>query len=188
MTYKELEKVNGEMKTIDVKGKPYPEVVEKIKAFKKIYPDGTIETQLLSDDDGKCVFKAVVSVTDATGQTVILGTGHAFEMQSVGYINKTSYIENCETSAVGRALSMAGFGSDKSVASLEELAHAINQQEEQKLAEKNAKKITEKEAAVLAKTLSPDVTKNVLDHYKIKSLNELTGTQYGELMQKLRKE
>jgi galactitol-specific phosphotransferase system IIB component len=58
----------------------------------------------------------------------ILGTGHAFEEQTSTFINKTSYIENCETSAVGRALGMCGFGIDTSVASAEEVENAINNQ------------------------------------------------------------
>lgn len=177
MTYKELEKVNSEMVTIDIKGKPYPEVVEKIKAFKKIYPDGSITTTMLSDVDGKAVFKAVVAVETESG-TVILGTGHAFEIQSKGYINQTSYIENAETSAVGRALSMAGFGSDKSVASLEEVAHAMTQQ-------KGAEKISKKDADIVAKTLTDNQKEWAFKTYKVNALTDLTVDQYGDLMRRL---
>jgi hypothetical protein len=57
-----------------------------------------------------------------------LATGYAQEKESSSFINKTSYIENCETSAVGRALGFCGFGIDVSVASYEEVANAINNQ------------------------------------------------------------
>lgn len=184
MTYKELEKVNAEMKTIDVKGKPYPEVVEKIKAFKKIYPEGSIVTELLSDIDGKCVFKATVAIQTETAP-VILGVGHAFEVQSQGYINKTSYIENCETSAVGRALSMAGFGSDNSVRGFEEVVNATVQQEEIKLKEKNEKKITSKEAETMQKSLSKNQIEWVLQKCGVKELTDLTGEQYGAIMREI---
>jgi hypothetical protein len=59
---------------------------------------------------------------------VILGEGTAYEKERSSFINKTSYIENCETSAVGRALGFAGFGIDTSIASLEEVMNAQKQQ------------------------------------------------------------
>lgn len=59
---------------------------------------------------------------------MVLGTGTAYEKEGSTFINKTSYIENCETSAVGRALGMAGFGIDTSIASAEEVQNAIANQ------------------------------------------------------------
>ena len=64
------------------------------------------------------------------GQAVVLGTGMAYEREGSSNINKTSYIENCETSAIGRALGMAGLGINTAVASSEEVQNAIKQQEE----------------------------------------------------------
>ena len=62
----------------------------------------------------------------------VIGIGHAYEKENSSFINKTSYIENCETSAVGRALGMCGFGIETSIASYEEVANAIKNQEEPK--------------------------------------------------------
>lgn len=124
MKYEDIEKVNNEMLTTDIKGKNYVEVNQRIKAFRKLYPEGTIETELISNEDGVCVFKARVMALGCT-----LGTGHAYEKENSTFINKTSYIENCETSAVGRALGMLGLGIDTSVASAEEVTNAINNQE-----------------------------------------------------------
>jgi hypothetical protein len=59
----------------------------------------------------------------------VLGVGHAYEKEDSSFINKTSYIENCETSAVGRALGMAGFGIDASICSAEELQNAVLNQD-----------------------------------------------------------
>ena len=73
----------------------------------------------------------------------LLGSGHAYEKESSSFINKTSYIENCETSAVGRALGMAGFGIDTSVCSAEELTNAINNQEDPKKWEAAKKKVVD---------------------------------------------
>lgn len=121
--YEDIQKVNAEIKTIDVKGKQYAEVPQRVMAFRKLYPQGTITTEVISIENGICVMKASVSVDG-----VILGEGTAYEKEGSSFINKTSYIENCETSAVGRALGFAGFGSDSSIASAEEVMNAQKQQ------------------------------------------------------------
>ena len=125
MKYLDLAIANECINTIDIKGKEYSEVNQRIKAFRMVYPQGSIQTEMISIQDGVCIFKAIVS--DENG--CILGTGTAYEKENSSFINKTSYIENCETSAVGRALGMAGFGIDVSVASAEEVQNAINNQE-----------------------------------------------------------
>lgn len=124
ITYDDIAKVNKSIKTTDIKGKAYADVNERIKAFRKLFPMGTISTEMISNENGVCVFKA--TVLDETG--TILGTGHAYEQEGSTFINKTSYIENAETSAVGRALGMAGIGIDSSVASYEEVANAMANQ------------------------------------------------------------
>ena len=132
--YEDLVKANEAIKTTNIKGKEYAEVNQRIKAFRMLYPMGCIKTELVSNENGICVFKAEVfsglSAEDEEDgyEDNLLGTGHAYEKESSSYINKTSYIENCETSAVGRALGMAGFGIDTSVCSAEELTNAINNQ------------------------------------------------------------
>ena len=125
MKYLDLAIANEQIKTTDIKGKEYAEVNQRIKAFRMIYPQGTINTELVSNENGVCIFRASVHTEDG----VLLGTGTAYEKEDSTFINKTSYIENCETSAVGRALGMAGFGIDVSVASAEEVANAMQNQE-----------------------------------------------------------
>jgi hypothetical protein len=129
MDYKQLEEVNKLIKTTDIKGKDYAEVNQRIKAFRKLDPNGSIETEIISLENGVCVIKATVK--DAAGK--ILGVGHAYEKENSTFINKTSYIENCETSAVGRALGMLGIGIDTSVASYEEVVTAVTNQLDKKL-------------------------------------------------------
>lgn len=111
-------------KTVNIKGKEYVEVNERVKFFREKYVGWRIETEMLSNEGGVCVFKAIVK--NETGE--IVSTGHAFEKESSSFINKTSYIENCETSAVGRALGFLGIGIDTSIASSEEVTNAINNQ------------------------------------------------------------
>jgi hypothetical protein len=126
-TWEQLQKANKICSSIDVKGKDYVEVNQRIKAFRSICPGGSITTEMLSNENGVCVFRA--TVCDENMQ--ILGTGTAYEKETSSFINKTSYIENCETSAVGRALGMCGFGIDTSIASAEEVQNAIKNQQEQ---------------------------------------------------------
>ena len=116
--------VNAALKRTRIKGKEYVEVNQRILGFWELFPDGRIVTQMISDDGERCVFKASILVDD-----VIAATGHAFECKSSSPVNKTSYIENCETSAIGRALGILGIGCTDSIASAEEVAAAIEQQE-----------------------------------------------------------
>ena len=136
MKYLDLAIANETIKTTDIKGRDYAEVNQRIKAFRMVYPTGTIETEMISNENGICIFKAKVGFTstifdDGKVRTeyTLLGTGTAYEKEDSSFINKTSYIENCETSAVGRALGMCGFGIDVSVASAEEVQNAIQNQE-----------------------------------------------------------
>lgn len=112
------------MKTVNIKGTEYVEVNERVKHFRANYEGWSIQTEMLSNEGGVCVFKATVKNEDGE----IMATGHAYEKESSSFINKTSYIENCETSAVGRALGFLGIGIDASIASSEEVANAIKNQ------------------------------------------------------------
>lgn len=116
MTFEELKKANKTIIPVEIKGKKYAEVNQRIMAFRSIFPEGFIKTEIVSLAENVVVIRAEVG-----NDGKVLGTGTAFEEQSANYINKTSYIENCETSAVGRALGMAGFGTDCAVASAEEM-------------------------------------------------------------------
>lgn len=128
MTYEDLRKANETVRTMDIKGKEYAQVNERIRVFRMLFPEGFIKTEMLSNSNGVCVFRAQVGYF-CLERPVILATGTAYEVESANYINKTSYIENCETSAVGRALGMLGIGIDTSVASAEEVDVAIMKQE-----------------------------------------------------------
>ena len=125
MTFEDLKRVNEGVKRIEVKGKAYACVAARVQAFRELFPNGRIETEILTMDAGVVTMRS--TIYDEAGN--ILATGHAQEKESASTVNKTSYIENCETSAVGRALGMLGIGSDEQMASAEEVANAINQQE-----------------------------------------------------------
>jgi len=115
------------MKTMDFKGRPYVTVNERIKYFRENYADFALTSELISNVDGVAIFKA--SVLDSA--EMVRATGWAYEKEGDSFINKTSYIENCETSAWGRALGNFGIGIDASVASYDEVANTVNNQNEQ---------------------------------------------------------
>ena len=177
ITFDDLQNANHEIRTTNIKGKEYAEVNQRIKAFRMVYPEGSIYTEMISNKDGVCVFKATVHANGDHVTNNLLGTGHAYEKESSSFINKTSYIENCETSAVGRALGMAGFGIDTSVCSAEELGNAIAQQEANKpITEEQIRNINS-----LAKKKGSDI-KEICKYFNVGSLNNMTASDYGKCM------
>lgn len=121
VSYEQIKKANEEIETIKLGAKGYAQVNERIKAYRKVYPTGSIITQIEEIREDYVRIKA--EVRDEAGN--IVSTGVASEMltgdNKKDYINKTSMVENCETSAVGRALGFAGFGVDTAIASAEDI-------------------------------------------------------------------
>lgn len=114
-----------EDKAIDFKGKKYVLVADRIKYFNDTYTNGSITTEMISSSDAeRVVFKA--TVTPDTKEPSRIYTGYSQAKWGEGYINKTAALENCETSAVGRALAMMGIGVIDSVASLDEINKATS--------------------------------------------------------------
>ena len=188
MTFEDIKKANETIKKTDIKGKEYAEVNQRIKAFRMVFPDGFIDTQIVSLADGVCVMRAEVG-NYPNGQRAVLGTGTAYEREDSSYINKTSYIENCETSAVGRALGMAGFGIDTSVASYEEVANAILNQgdnapwdADQKISRPLSKRQRELLDDIVTKY--PDRQNAICKHFGVTGLSHLTSEQAFEAIQK----
>lgn len=124
MTYLDIAIANEQIKTTNIKGKSYSEVAQRIKAFRMNHPLGSIATNIESLENGVVVMSC--EVRDENGE--LLGKAYAYEKEDSSFINQTSFIENCCTSATGRALGYAGYGIDVSVASYEEVANAIENQ------------------------------------------------------------
>lgn len=194
ITFEDIKKANEEIGTTNIKGKEYAEVNQRIKAFRMVYPTGMIKTEMISNVDGVCVFRAYVysepykttNVTtdgdikvDTLQQGHLLATGTAYEKENSTFINKTSYIENCETSALGRALGIAGFGIDTSVASAEEVQNAINNQNDDKLELMNKMNKLEVET----ETNHEDM----LQYYGVESNNQMSVAQLKDCIKKLEK-
>lgn len=171
ITFEDIKNANESIITIDVKGKEYSAVNERIKAFRMNHPLGTIATNIESLQNGVVVMSC--EVKDEEGN--LLGKAFAYEKENSTFINKTSFIENCCTSATGRALGYAGYGIDMSVCSAEEVQNAIKQQEESntKPVEKETLKLKLEEIIVTTDT-DRDA---VLKAYKVKDMNEMTMDQ-----------
>ena len=116
-----------ELKTTNIKGKEYVQVNERVRAF-RTHPDFanmSIETSIVYISEKRVLM--VAKVLDSEG--LVRATGHAEEVQTNHGVNSTSYVENCETSAVGRCLGFLGIGVDSSIATSEEVGQAIARQE-----------------------------------------------------------
>ena len=131
---------NYKFKTTNIRGKQYVEVNERIKYFRQEeqYKNWTVMSEFPALDSEQCVCKATIA--DASGR--VIATGHAHEVQGASNINKTSFVENCETSAIGRALAVLGIGIDTSIASANEVEDAIAKQDSGSTAKK-IKKVQE---------------------------------------------
>ena len=113
-----------QLPTVDIKGKPYVEVKTRVQWFRKNIENGSIETEILHFDNESIMCKTKVHVNGA-----LVATGMAHEDKNASAVNKTSFVECCETSSVGRALGMLGIGINTSVDTAGTVAAAIAQQE-----------------------------------------------------------
>lgn len=135
---------------INIHGKEYETVAHRLARFRKDHPTGPIKCEILQDDGKVIVMRASIGFE----QDVLIATGHAEEIRGSSNINKTSALENCETSAIGRALAAAGYESGGSIASADEVQVAVARQAYEKTVKKTAKKTkNEKEPRVTANQL-----------------------------------
>jgi hypothetical protein len=106
----------------------YAEVAERLPLFWKDCPRGRIITEIVVDDGTRIVIRAELyaDITD----TVPTTTGYAEEIRGSSMVNKTSALENCETSAIGRALANYQYQGSKKRASLEEMVKVYRQGQE----------------------------------------------------------
>ena len=112
---------------VEIHGKPYVTVNERVQEFHEKYPNGKIVTTIVDTnfEDSICMKSRVVPDMEHPDRYF---TGYAWEKIGSSQINRTSFLENCETSAVGRANGCLGLGSIDSIATADEVANAIHQQ------------------------------------------------------------
>lgn len=111
-------------KAIDIKGKLYVLVSDRVVAFNDVYKNGNIQTNLVSFDNNRFLLKA--KVTPDADKPERYFTGYSQAVVGEGMVNKTAALENAETSAVGRALAFMGIGVIDSIASVDEIKKAVH--------------------------------------------------------------
>ena len=143
MDYQKLQEVNERLKPIIIErtdkktgktiSKDYNTVDQRIQGFRELFPNGSIQTEIISHEkettNGKTAGIVLMKATAYDNDGKIIATGHALEKESASYINATSYIENCETSAIGRCLGVIGIGLTEMLASAEEIKGQIDAEE-----------------------------------------------------------
>lgn len=139
---------NYQFKTTNIRGKQYVEVNERIKYFRNEpkFEGWSLETELISLDENSCVVRAIIKNPEG----FVVGTGFAQEDRSSSMVNKTSYVENAETSAWGRALANLGIGIETSIASAQEVEVAIGKQNLTEMKQPLTQEVMEKMKAALA--------------------------------------
>ena len=111
------------MPTIDIKGKSYTQVSSRMAVFRKYFPNYSIITNILHDDEIRVVVQTKITTPDG----VIIATGLAEEYRGESLINTSSALENGETSSIGRALACLSLGGSEYASSFE-VANAVAQQ------------------------------------------------------------
>lgn len=112
------------LKTVSIKGKEYVMVNERLKEFRAKYPNYSLISEIVGVDDNSCIIKAVIK--NENGITVATGLAREEREDKTSLVNLNAYVENCETSAWGRALGNLGIGIDVAVASAEEMNTKIS--------------------------------------------------------------
>ncbi|HEX8184346.1 MAG TPA: hypothetical protein VF747_06335 [Blastocatellia bacterium] len=184
----------------------YVTVAERIEKFYERFPEGRIITNIIEHEreTGFILFQAMI-YRNATDETPC-ATGHAYEMKSEGHVQRTSYIEVGETSAVGRALAMAGFEVRRGIASREEMSKAsradgsgaVTDAKKESFTEENwqagegaRKNITDKELVAAERTGKTvhDLRGYIAEKYKTREPWALTAQQvadYGSYLGKVK--
>lgn len=91
---------------INLKGKPYLQVAHRLVWFREKYPSGIIKTSIIKDQDDEAVARAEIYITVDNGQPLLVATGHKTESKA----RFADFREKAETGAIGRALALAGIG------------------------------------------------------------------------------
>lgn len=163
----------------NIRGKEYQTVALRVTKFRADKEEWSLTTEIVSRDADCVVMKAII--TNEQGR--ILATGHAEEYRSSSQVNKTSALENAETSAIGRALAAAGYGGTE-FASANEVQNAIHQQDNLQgggMPDAEYNRLT----GMMRSAGVPEG--KLLNEYSVSSLRALNQDQYGEIIGRLTK-
>lgn len=173
-------------RAIDIKGKKYVLVSDRVLYFNENFPNGSIKTEIIELDHENILIRAVI--TPDTDKPERFFVGHARETFGLGSINQTSVTENAETSAVGRGLAMMGIGVIDSISSVDEINKAQRITTEKQGSQDGANKVLRQKAQInaLLRSLDSQVTQENVRNV----VRELTGldlieSNFGEIIKRL---
>lgn len=118
--------MTNQLPTIDIKGKQYVLVKDRILAFNEMYPNGSIETELISPTEATTIIMKAIVTPDVKNPTRRF-VDYSQAKIGQGMVNTTAALENASTSAVGRCMAYLGIGIIESIASADEVVKAISQ-------------------------------------------------------------
>ena len=174
---------------IKIHGKDYETVAHRLARFRADHPTAWIECKILTDDGKVILMRAAIGFEPGE----LIATGHAEEVRGSSNINKTSALENCETSAIGRALAAAGYESGGSIASADEVEVAVARQAYEKTTKKLQMPpeplitVDQMEAVSIyleASETGEQTLQKLLSWAKVDNLNKVTQEQAGAVLNK----
>ena len=187
---KTIEISHKDKKTGKVITKNYVPINERVKAFREMFPAYSLLSSIEHIDGKRIIIKA--SILDDNGREI--ANGIASEVEGSSNINAFSHVENCETSAWGRALANIGIGIDESIASADEVANALNQQAD--IETPSAKEFSETTKAIAERGAKIDKIKELLnatgitpkqfiETMHVHNITELTDEQIDDAIKRL---
>lgn len=169
MDIEKLVEINRSLNTTNIKGKEYVEVNQRVMGFKFLFPNGRIYTEVINRTENSICIQAYVY--EDKDDVTPLATGIAEEEKGTSFINNLSYVENCETSAVGRALGFIGLGITTSIASFEEVKTSeLNDEGDKTISESQLSAI---KLAISNKNLSANDVKEMLKEFGVERVSEI---------------
>ena len=167
---------------VDIRGKQYQTVALRVQMFRQEHRDKALTTEIVERDPESVVMKAIITAEDGR----ILATGHSEEFRKSSQINRTSALENAETSAIGRALAAYGYGGTE-FATANEVENAMHQQGRGGQSDDRAvsppAKLSDANWALLVQlveTTGTDTGK-LCNAYKVDSLKDFTPDQFADV-------
>ena len=175
----------AKIKSINIKGGKYAMVHDRVNYFRENYPNHCIETKIthFDHDKGYVVVRCVITGPEETGIRNVIASGlaHEFRDDRKSMVNKTSFVENAETSAIGRALACLGIGTEDAYASAEEVNMASEKGDE----ETGASDISADKSSVGVADEPPAVTPETSSQSKWKKTPKSLGDLGGKYLEDL---
>ncbi len=171
-------------KAINIKGKQYVLVADRVNYFNEAYPKGSITTtyELVND-----TYHFMATIIPDCDNPIRRFTGHSQATIGDGMVNKTAAMENAETSAVGRALAMMGIGVIESIASVDEINKATSSRTDTRFATMKQVKLMIDKAKWGLKTYDKDEVMNFLLTVLGKEVTQIKSSEVDEALQKIDK-